>query len=93
MSGESMEDDKELQNACFELARTTKWVQKPIDAEELRVFAERLVTISRGYLCEPLRIDVPLIARAVRYLHGFTPFLRWKKTLVGLRRCSSRTWK
>jgi hypothetical protein len=83
-----MEHDRELQNACFELARTTKWVQKPIDAEELRVFAERLVAISRGYLCEPLRIDVPLIARAVRYLtriHAIPPMeedTRWFKEML-----------
>jgi hypothetical protein len=39
--------DKELQNACFELAGTTKWVQKPIDAEGLHTFDGRLVEISK----------------------------------------------
>jgi hypothetical protein len=64
MSGEtvSSDDDKELLNACFELARTTKWVQKPIDAGELRAFAGRLVEISKGCISEPLDIDIPLIA-------------------------------
>jgi hypothetical protein len=59
---------QELEAACLEMARATKWVRKPIDASELTNFANQLVTISRGFISEPLEIDETVIARAVRYL-------------------------
>jgi hypothetical protein len=68
-------DIAELEAACFELARSAKWVQKPIDSDEIRDLAARFVEIakSRIFVSDDLRIDAPLIARAARYLtqaHG-----------------------
>jgi hypothetical protein len=79
----SADHDKELANACFDLARATKWVQKPIDTADLRAFAGKLVAIAERYVSEPLEIDIPLITRAVRYLgqiHAIPPMeedTRW----------------
>ncbi|MDB5601184.1 MAG: hypothetical protein JWN71_3228 [Xanthobacteraceae bacterium] len=63
----------DLEEACFELARTTKWVQKPIDAAEIQAQASRFAEIAKVWISEPLDIDLPLITRAIRYLsqaHG-----------------------
>jgi hypothetical protein len=59
---------QELEAACLEMARVTKWERKPIDVSELTSFARQLVTISRGFVSEPLDIDEEVIVRAVRYL-------------------------
>lgn len=61
-------DDKELLNACLDLARTTKWVRKPIDVSDLMGFAGKLEAISKCFVSSELDIDEPLIARAIRYL-------------------------
>jgi hypothetical protein len=68
-------EDSELEAACFELARTAKWAQKPINSDEIRNLAGRFVKIakSRIFVSDELQIDAPLITRAVRYLtpaHG-----------------------
>lgn len=73
----------ELEVACLEMARTTKWAQKPIDVSELTKFADKLVVLSKDFVCEALDIDEALIARAVRYLtqvHAIPPMqedTRW----------------
>jgi hypothetical protein len=68
-------EDVELEEACFELARTVKWVQKPIDSDEIRDLAGRFLEIAKShiFISDELRIDTRLVARAVRYLtqaHG-----------------------
>lgn len=68
-------EDADLEEACFELARGAKWVQKPIDSEEIRALAARFVEVARSHIFigDNLRIDTALITRAVRYLtqaHG-----------------------
>lgn len=66
----------ELAQSCFELARTTKWAQKPVDAATITAFADKLTHIAKGQVSEPLGIDIPLITRAVRYLtnaHAIPP--------------------
>ncbi len=65
----SSQDDEELKSACFDLARTTKWSQKPIDAQLLSSLAEKLEKIARDFLNEPLERDIPLIVKAIRYLN------------------------
>jgi hypothetical protein len=69
----SYQDTSEIEESCFELARTTKWVQKPIDAEEIKAQAGRFSEIAKEKVYEPLGINPALVARAVRYLaqaHG-----------------------
>jgi hypothetical protein len=66
----------ELQQACFDLARITKWSRKPVDAAKIQAFAKQMATIAREQVSEPLGIDIPLITRAVRYLanaHAIPP--------------------
>jgi hypothetical protein len=58
----------EIETACVEMARMTKWERKPVDVAELAGFADQLVTISKGFISEALEIDEALIARAIRYL-------------------------
>ncbi len=41
---------------------------EPIDVSDLTNFADQLVIISKGFVCEALEIDEAVIARAVRYL-------------------------
>jgi len=55
----------ELDGACFEMARTTKWALKPIDADEIRALGDRLSSVARSFVCDGLEIDEPLITRAV----------------------------
>jgi hypothetical protein len=71
-----MTETKELQNACFNVARNTKWAQKPIDAAEITAVAEKLFEIAKQQVFPGLEIDIPLITRAVRYLgqvHAIPP--------------------
>jgi hypothetical protein len=77
----------ELAKACFELARTAKWTQRPIDTDEIVRLAERYLEITLSHLSTELRIDVPLLTRAVRYIilaHG-TPHgddTHWFETIL-----------
>jgi hypothetical protein len=69
----SADQNAELEAACFELARTAKWVQKPIDSEEIRDLGARFAQIAKSNMGDALQIDAPLQTRAVRYLtqaHG-----------------------
>lgn len=66
MSGQ---ETAELERACFEHARNSRWVHKPIDLDETTVLADRLTKIARGFVYPPLRIDTPLVVRAIRYLN------------------------
>jgi|SRR5579885_931414 len=66
-------ETNDLREACFDLARTTKWEQRPIDLDEINEHAERLYQIAQEQICESLDRDLALVARAVRYLtnaHG-----------------------
>ena len=68
-------EDADLEEACFELARTAKWVQRPIDSEEIRGLSSRFVEIAKSHIFigDNLKIDAPLITRSIRYLtqaHG-----------------------
>jgi hypothetical protein len=62
-------NDDDLKVACFDLARTTKWSQKPIDAELLSSLSGKFEEIARGFLEESLDRDIPLIVKAIRYLN------------------------
>ncbi|MBI3699427.1 MAG: hypothetical protein HY242_03140 [Afipia sp.] len=66
----SANDSVELAQACFELARATKWARKPVDTESISKLATDLADIAKGEICEPLGIDLPIITRAVRYLNN-----------------------
>src|SRR5262245_1160403 len=71
-----LEDTTDLDAACFELARATKWAQRPVDADDIRRHAARLSGIARDQICEPLGRDVALLTRAVHYLlnaHAIPP--------------------
>jgi hypothetical protein len=67
---------EELKSACFEVARTTKWAQKPVDAADITGLADRFYKIAKEQEWPDLEIDLPLITRAVRYLgqvHAMPP--------------------
>jgi hypothetical protein len=66
----------ELQQACFDIARSTKWARKPVDAAEITAVADKLSEIAKQQVSPELEIDIPLITRAVRYLgqvHAMPP--------------------
>jgi hypothetical protein len=68
-----IENATDLDVVCLELARTIKWNQRPVDADEILRLADRLALIARGQVYAPLDRDVALVARAVHYLtnaHG-----------------------
>jgi hypothetical protein len=62
-------DDEDMKSACFDLARSTKWSQKPIDAELLTSLAAKFEEIARGFIEPSLERDIPLIVKAIRYLN------------------------
>jgi len=69
-------DTSELDAACLEVAKATKWTRKLIDAEEITSLAERYAKIARAHLSEPLDINPNVMARAIRYLghvHAIPP--------------------
>jgi hypothetical protein len=59
-----------LERACFEIARTTKWVRQPIDSDEIVSLAAQFSEIAKDriFYGEGLQIDAPLVTRAVQYL-------------------------
>ena len=87
MNTRNSENDA-LEQACFELARTTKWTKKPIDSSEISELSPRLMDIARSYVSAPLAIDIPLITKAVRYLthvHAIPPMgddTRWFQNML-----------
>ena len=71
-------ENAELEEACFALARTIKWAQRPLDGEEILALAADFAKIAKSQIVhgEGLRIDAPLITRATRYLtqaHAIPP--------------------
>lgn len=61
-----------IEAACLELARTTKWSRKPIDAQEIISLAGNYAAIAKSELAPGL-IEEPVVARAIRYIaqaHG-----------------------
>jgi hypothetical protein len=82
-----MSTEEDLAKACFELARTAKWTQRPIDASEIISLAARFETIAKERKSEELAIDEPILTRAVRYIaqaHGM-PFgddTRWFENML-----------
>lgn len=69
---------KNLQNACFEVAKTTKWERKPIDSEEITRHANNLYEAALWHAenGKDLGITVPIVTRAVSYLgqaHAIPP--------------------
>jgi hypothetical protein len=71
-----MTETDELKSACFDVARTTKWTQKPIDGADIAAVAEKFFEIARQQVYHEQEIDIPLITRAVRYLgqvHAMPP--------------------
>src|SRR5258707_5983644 len=81
----SAAENAELEAACFELARTTKWARKPVDSDEICALAARFTEIAKSHILygEELCIDAPVITRAIRYLtqaHAIPPMdddTRW----------------
>ena len=59
----------ELKQACFTVARNTKWVQRPMDVAEIQAFALTLFEIAQKHIYDPLGRDAALVARAVHYLN------------------------
>lgn len=78
----------EIDQACFELAKATKWIRKPIDASEINELAERYAKVARSHLSKPLDIDPSLVARAVRYIehvHAIPPMgddVQWFENML-----------
>jgi hypothetical protein len=62
------EDTGEIEVACLELARSTKWSRKPIDAAEITALAARFTEIAQSRLSEALDRNPALVARAIRYI-------------------------
>lgn len=60
--------EEELATTCFELARTSKWAQRPIDSDEIIQLAEKFTADALSRLSPELNIDIPLITRAIRYI-------------------------
>jgi len=60
--------DAELRKACFDLALEIRWVREPIVSDEIHKAADVFATEAKSYISEELEIDLPLIARAVRYI-------------------------
>src|SRR6266508_2085904 len=66
----------DLRQACFELARITKWDLKPVDTAAIQVLSDRFYQIAKDQENADLDIDLALITRAVRYLanvHAIPP--------------------
>jgi hypothetical protein len=53
-------ESAELKAACFDLARTAKWAQRPIDSEEITELAGKFESVAVSRVYEPLNIDVTL---------------------------------
>jgi hypothetical protein len=66
-----------LKTACFELARSTKWARRPIDTANIQRLADRLYEIAKVKVetSSPLGVDIPMVTRAVNYLHQKTTIL------------------
>lgn len=67
---------EDLRQACFELARITKWERKPVDMASIEALGDTFYAIVQQEVSAPLGIDEPLIASAVRYLtnaHAMPP--------------------
>lgn len=65
-----------LRQACFELARITKWDLKPVDTAAIQSLADRYYEIASGQVNAEMDIDEGLVARAVNYLanvHAMPP--------------------
>jgi hypothetical protein len=83
-------DVDDLRSACHEVAKSTLWEQRPIDAALIEAHAEKLFRIAQGH--EEFIIgqgrDPNLIARAVRYLdhaHAIPPMAddeRWFSNML-----------
>jgi hypothetical protein len=66
----------ELRQACLDVARITRWARKPVDSAEITVLVHKLYEIAKEQLSPELKIDLPPITRAVRYLgqvHAIPP--------------------
>jgi hypothetical protein len=59
---------EELRQACFELARITKWDRKPVDTAAIQALGDNFYKIAMDQESAPLNIDTALLTRAVRYL-------------------------
>jgi hypothetical protein len=66
-----------LKTASFELARSTKWARRPIDTANIQRLADRLYEIAKVKVetSSPLGVDIPMVTRAVNYLHQKTTIL------------------
>jgi hypothetical protein len=64
------DESAKLYQACFEMARTTKWSRKPTDTDEIAALAKSFSEIAkeRAEYGTELGIDIPLVTRAVCYL-------------------------
>lgn len=60
-----------LNEVCMELARTTMWARKPVDVDNIHDLATRYTEIAMQQVKHgsELGIDIPLVTRAVCYLH------------------------
>jgi len=65
------QEEKLLRQACYEVARTTKWDTKPIDTQKINDHCERLFEIAkeRATYGQELGITIPLVTRAIIYLN------------------------
>lgn len=64
----SNDPETHLQDACFDLARTTMWAQGPIDLDAISGVAHQYFEFAKSNVSEGLNIDFALITRAVHYL-------------------------
>jgi len=66
-----MNNEEKLNAACYEVARTTMWSRKPIDAKQIQSHADSLhKETMKAYDCvSELGCDLPMLIRAVMYIH------------------------
>jgi len=67
------DDTKDIEDACFRLARTTKWTRTPIDADEITAQAAPFTKVALERIYDPLDRSAAVVARAVNYIaqaHG-----------------------
>ena len=74
-----------LNEACFQLAREIKSAFKPVDTDEIKMYADQLATIAKEKAKngQESGITIPLVTRAIHYLrqtHAIPPMAddtRW----------------
>jgi hypothetical protein len=81
---------QQLEEACFDLARSTKWAMRPVDTSEIKDLSKRFISVvlEEEDAGRELGITIPLLTRAVHYLrqaHAIPPMgedVTWFKDML-----------